>query len=123
MKRKKVRKIIGEVRRRERQKVIKECLAEHKKEIRKLNREHLLKIKALKEDVTLAQRRRDNALRAFRIFKADRRKVIRFIEDYQPEIEEGLCQLAGLMHVFNKIKFLDYKNKLKDITVQNKFNK
>jgi len=123
MKRKKARELIKKVKRRVRAKVTRECLEQHKKEVKKLQRQHDKEIALMQDEVKTALRTRANAIRAFNMFKDDRKYIKGYINKYEPEIDAAIIQLAGLKHIFNKCKYLDYRNVAKDVKVEQKFKK
>ena len=123
MKRKKVRELIKKVKFRVRKKVIRECLEQHRKEVKKIQRQHDKEIAAMQDEVKVALRKKANAIRAFNMFRDDRKHTRKFIEEHEPEIDRAIIQLAGLKHIFNKCKYLDYRNVTKDVKVEQKFNK
>ena len=123
MKRKKVREVVKRVKRRDRKKVIQECLGQHRKEIKKLQRQHDKEIALMQGKVKIALRKKANAYRAFDMFKDDKRYVKRFINEHEPEIDAAILQLAGIKHTFNKLKYLDYRTVATDVKVEQKLNK
>jgi len=106
-----MRSILKQTREKQRFITEKKCYKDHLKVLDTLDKKHKAELADKDVEILKAQRKAKRAKLARRLFEKDRKWVVEFIKEKEPQIEQAIIWFANMRSEFDKFEVVDAKHK------------